>query len=296
MREVGVKVPMVDETNVPDQRNLVWRDARYQLGHQIGRGAFSTVYKAGDEWGNRLVVKIYRADVPKATWQNEARQLQRFRHPNIVFLHGAFEFQGQGHLILEDAGVSLGRAKPQDARRHGALARAAARGMLQALHFIHSAGWVHADINPGNVLVDPATARGTLSLKLCDLGLCFSTSEPPARRTISHWNPPPESLGPAAAGGAGLGPAMDVYAAALVLLELLYGETSVRFGFDEIRAGRPQRFALELGTPLGAALAGALDPDPQRRPTAMQLWRRIREATDHDGSAIGPPRLPDGQT
>lgn len=271
-------VPMVDETQHPAQRHFTLRGTRYELGHQVARGAFSTVYQARDEWGNRLVAKIYRADLPEDTWRREAALLQRLRHPAIVHLHGAFMAAGRGHLLLEDAGVSVGRARPSDSAQRAALALAIAQGLLQALHFLHGAGYVHADVNPGNVLVDASRGLRLATVKLCDLGLCFASSDPPRTRALAMWSPPPEYL---ASGGSGrFGPALDVYAAAMVLLQQLREPETPGFDPGEIRAGAPRAAAESLGTPLGRALADALHLDPAQRPCALLLWRRIRRCFD----------------
>ncbi|HWS73531.1 MAG TPA: protein kinase [Quisquiliibacterium sp.] len=270
----GATVPMEVPDSFPGRRDLVLAGVRYRLGHQVGRGAFSTVYRASDEWGNRLVAKVYRADLAPETWRNEARMLERLRHPNLVHLHGSIELDGCGYLLLSYGGIGVGRLLPQTPVQRLAVARVVAQGMLQALHHIHAAGCVHADVSPGNVLVDRRAAQARVTL--CDLGLCFDVADPPSRLKLPDWSPPPERLLPGRPGA--VSPAMDVYAAAMLLLQVLCGTQDTSFDADEIRAGRPAASATALGTPLGDALASALAPAPAERPSALELWRRLQRA------------------
>lgn len=265
---------MEDPASFPAHRELALGGLRYRLGHQVGRGAFSTVYRASDEWGNRLVAKVYRADAPPETWRHEARMLERLRHPNLVHLHGSIELDGCGHLLLSYGGIGVGRLQPQTPVQRLAVVRVVAQGMLQALHHVHTAGCVHADVSPNNVLIDRRAAQARIAL--CDLGLCFDLADPPRRLKLPDWSPPPERLVPGRPGT--VGPAMDVYAAAMLLLQVLCGTQDTHFDADGIRAGRPAAFAASLGTPLGEALATALAPAPADRPSALVLWRTLARA------------------
>jgi serine/threonine protein kinase len=276
VRQTGVKVPMIDETNMPEDRAFKFGGVQYVLGHQIAKGGFSTVYKARDEWANVLAVKVYNGDVNPAVWKNEVGNLARFRHPSVIFMHAGFELKGKGHIILEHGGIGIGRvqvALPQERR---ILVFLAAKCLLEALHFMHAAGYVHTDINPGNGLLLLTPDNKPVTVKLCDLGLAQKASDLVRGRHTAKWNPPPENYD---ARFGDLGPAMDVYSTALVLMELLVGEELCRFTDDEICAGAPQRRALDLGDDLGAALASALNPKVNERVTAIELWRRIRQAS-----------------
>jgi serine/threonine protein kinase len=275
-REVGEKVPMVDETNLPENRAFEYSGVRYVLGHQIAKGGFSTVYKARDEWGNSLAAKISNPGVSLGMWNNEVHNLLRLRHPNIIYMHTAFERNGRGHIILEHAGIGIGRVQVGAQNERQILLKLAAKCMLEALHFMHSKGYVHTDMNPGNGLLLLTPDNKPVTVKICDLGLSCKASDLVRGRHTAKWNPPPENYD---ARFGDLSPAMDVYSTALVLMELLLGEELCRFTDEEICAGAPQRMALEMSDPLGVALASALNPKVSERVTAIELWRRIRQAS-----------------
>jgi serine/threonine protein kinase len=276
MREIGTKVPMEDQSNLPAHRSFEFGGVKYVLGHQIARGGFSTVYKARDEWGNHLVAKVYNADVAPGMWQNEIEHYQRLRHPHIVRMYAGFELDDQGHIILEYSGIGMGRVTVRSDEERRLLLPLVAKGMLEALHFMHLGGFVHTDINPGNVLLLLSADNHPLAAKICDLGLTINASKLVCGRHTANWNPPPETLDDRFGE---LGASMDIYSAALVLMELLLGEELTRFSEEEILMGEPQRRALEVRGSLGVTLANALSPHAYKRVTAIELWRQIRIAS-----------------
>lgn len=85
----------------------------------------------------------------------EAQTLVRFRHPNIIRAHRALRANGTAYIVLDyDEGetletwlAELGRSPTQKEvdRILGPL--------LGALESVHTAGYVHGDLNPGNVLM-----------------------------------------------------------------------------------------------------------------------------------------------
>ncbi len=272
MRKVGTRTRQEDPEHFPEIRQVTHAGVRYRLNHQMAVGAFSTVFQAVDEWGNPLAVKRYHADGDLSLWKNEVDNLLRFRHPNVTYLHAAFEQEGWRYLVLERWGVAIGRLRVNDASKRERLCRFSSRGVLEALHFIHRAGYVHGDMNPGNILIKLSADKSPMGIKLCDLALGRPVPSTGEKGTIATWNPGPEWIDSAAFGT--VGQPMDVYHAALALLNVLLGELPV-FGNEEILGGAPQRLAMDLGTPLGAALAQALAPKSTERPVAIDLWRAI---------------------
>ena len=273
---IEVTPPRDDPEALPPHRELASGGVRYRLGPLVGRGASSIACRATDDWGNRLIAKVYHPRVAAEIWRNEEQMLRRLRHPSVVHLHAAIEADGRGHLLLSDGGLSVGRLRPESPLQRMALLRVTAQGLLQALHHIHAAGCVHADVSPDNVLVE----RGARPARvvLCDFELYFDVAAPPARLKLSDWSPPPERLDSGRPGV--VGPAMDVYAAAMLLLRFLCGAEGTVFGTAAIRAGQPASCAAGLGTAVGHALSSALDPSPGARPSAIELWRLLRPALD----------------
>jgi len=93
---------------------------------------------------------------------------------------------------------------------------------LQALQFVHSAGIIHRDVKPSNILV---SADGTL--KLADFGLAIDEGAEPEIKSpyvVTRWYRAPELL----LGAADYGTAVDMWAVGCVLGELLGGKPLFR--------------------------------------------------------------------
>lgn len=258
----------------PPHRELEVQGIQIQLGTRIGVGRYSYVYAGRDEWGNSLAAKVYRAYVPRAIWENEARQLRRFRHRNVVQLFEAFEVDGERYILLQHGGQPVSRTRSFGTERlREQFVLNIARGLLQALHWIHQASYVHGDINPSNCLV--WRRGGTMEVRLADFAFCRSVdaAEDELAR-FAQWMPLPERLDPAYGD---LGVESDVYLAALVLFELLTGPVGDCSPATAL-SGELQHRAAHHDRPFVRQLAPALAPNTSERPRAIELWRALRRA------------------
>lgn len=147
---------------------------KYRVLERIGSGGMSSVYLCEHKFmRRRAAVKVLptsMAEDPAALerFYLEARAVAALDHPNIVRAYDVDQDDNLHFLVMEYVdGVSL-----QDMiRKEGAMSPArAAEFMRQAAmglqHAHDTAGLVHRDIKPGNLIVDRA---GTL--KILDLGL-----------------------------------------------------------------------------------------------------------------------------
>ena len=131
---------------------------RYFIGQPIGTGAFSTVFDCFDEWGNELVAKVLFSqnrlyETIREEWLHEFQNLQQLRHPQVTFIHQAFEYRGTFYLIVEKCAFTL---KPliEEPDTDGDLwLPYVSRDILNGLQYIHDHGYVHKDLHAGNVFV-----------------------------------------------------------------------------------------------------------------------------------------------
>ena len=263
-----------DKSKLAPHRSLSVRGVGVRLGHQIGVGRYSTVYVAQDEWGTRLAAKVYTEGSAVELWKNELEQLQRFRHPNIVQLVGGFELDAKRYILTRYAGISVGRIKLKTQESRGSILRGVAASLMQALHVIHSRGYLHGDVNPQNCLY---SARGSAAaLCLADFTFCRTlqgTSSPLMKQ--ARWMPVPERLDRTLGSESC---ATEIYLAALVLLELATGER-LEANVDHTMSGELKRKCETHPEAFVRGLAGALALQPQQRPTAIELWRSLRAAS-----------------
>lgn len=261
----------------------------YFLGKLIGKGSFGETYECTDEWSNPLVAKVLvprnqTYDEVKENWLQELHKLMQLRHPNITFVHQAFEYRDTFYLVIERCSMTLDAIIDDPTLTHELWVPHVARDLLQALDYIHTIGYVHKDIHAGNVFVAQSfdrmvpTKDPVWSFKVGDLGISRLETDIRAFNTLlAQWMIPPEALDPAEFGQ--VSRATDIYHAALLLLALLVGRTPT-FTPDEVLAGAPRQLAESLSSRFAPAVARALRRHTSARtPTAMQFWRELSSMT-----------------
>lgn len=261
----------------------------YFIGAEIGKGAFGTVYECSDEWRNRLVAKVLMPrDLPyeeiRENWNAEIQKLLQLRHPNVTFIHNACEYKDTFYLILERCSHTLEDVINFPGLTPDLWIPWVARDVLQGLNYIHTFGYVHKDIHPGNVFV--AETRDLMvqnketvwSFKIGDLGISRLETEMKVMNTLlAQWMLPPEALDPDKFGP--IGRTVDVYHVGLLLLALA-NKSTPSFTHQEILNGEPRKMAEASTSKFAPVIAKALRRHvAARTPTALQFWRDISSIT-----------------
>ncbi len=195
---------------------------RFELLRVLGRGAQTTVWLAFDPRLQRQVaIKLMRPVQDQDAsaldhWLREARHGGALAHPFIVPVFEA-DVQGrQPYVVFEYVpGRTLAEHLAQQGRCAPHDAVALLVDLLDGLQAAHAAGMVHGDLKPSNVMVD-----NQRHARLMDFGMAAPLQAEPGVQGDSGT---PVYLAPEAAGGAAPSPASDLYAAAVVLVELLTG-------------------------------------------------------------------------
>ena len=266
-----MSLSMVNENNHAPYKNFTINNVTYNLGYQIAKGNFSTIYKASDSWKNNLVVKIYDSRINEKIFNNEIKQLKRFASKNVVFLYDAFSYDKFHFLIMENFGVAISRIITEDFDTKVKIFLECARSLLQTLHIIHQQDYIHGDINPQNVLVNIQDNK-LLGVKLCDFSFCRKQdSLDKDYMSIANWLNPPEYF---TLGIEKLSTSMDIYHSALVLFSIL-NEEKLNYTDEEILLNKPQIDVLNSKIPLIKALAPALEMNPNKRISAIELWNNL---------------------
>ena len=150
---------------------------RYKLVRKVGSGAMGTVWQARDQLLRRdvavkeLLVRTGMTELETDEARNramrEARIAARLHHPNVISIYDVVEYEGRPCLIME----YLPSSSLSDLiAEHGVLpvgtvARIGAQ-IAGALSAAHTAGIVHRDVKPANVLL-----TGDNVAKLTDFGI-----------------------------------------------------------------------------------------------------------------------------
>jgi hypothetical protein len=251
---------------------------RYRLLAEVGRGGMGVVYRAVDRQLDRVVaVKFPQFDGPPdhreraaRRFEREAKAAARVLHPNVCPIFDAGEDRGRAFVVMAFVeGPSLARLLADQGRFVDVSAAVRlVRGVLDGLAAVHAVGLVHRDVKPGNVLL---TADGRPLLT--DFGLARDgggdglTSEGVVLGTPAYMAPE-QALGDASR----LGPWTDLYAAGVLLYELLTGRTPFTGPPAVVLAAvarddppPPRQFRPELPDGLEAVVLRALGRSPGGR-------------------------------
>lgn len=271
---------------------------RYALGRVIGTGGVATVYSAEDKTLVRKVaLKIVNPKLSAnaafdSALLNEAQAASSLNHPNIVNILDAGE-----DSYLDETGTEHKRSYIVMERVDGLeLHRLTARGPLKiseatrvvgevlgALEYAHSAGIIHRDIKPSNIMV---TREG--QVKILDFGLARAVSE-----TFDDIDQTTAILGTAAyfspeqARGEKVDSRTDIYAAGVVLYEMLTGQppfsgdTAVAVAHQHLHAQPlpPSRLNLKISPELDSVVLHALEKNrADRYATAKEFADDLQRA------------------
>ncbi len=134
------------------------RSGRYELERRLGAGAAASVWLATDTLLERPVaVKVLSEGLVEdrawfARFRREARIAASLQHPNLVSIYDFNADVERPYLVM----AYLSGGSLQDRIDSGGKpdAERLAADVLSALAHIHSAGIIHRDVKPGNVLLD----------------------------------------------------------------------------------------------------------------------------------------------
>jgi serine/threonine protein kinase len=270
---------------------------RFRLERLLGQGAQASVWLGHDTRLDREVaVKLMApgADAGAVSqWLHEARAVSRLTHPHLVPVFEADEHEGQPYLVFEYvAGPTLSQRLRADGAMTPRDAVAMLVGVLDALRLAHEQGIVHRDLKPSNILIDPQGRA-----RVMDFGIAARIADPHERRIYGT----PGYMSPEAARGLPPTPAMDVFAAGIVLAEMLTGRPLLREREPMRAVERVVREDLPLPEALGdppddalrAIVQRAIQRDPARRfadvaemQQALARWLQppVEAAVDPDAS------------
>ncbi|MGW0802484.1 serine/threonine-protein kinase [Nonomuraea sp. NPDC002799] len=258
--------------------------ARYRLLEPLGRGGMGTVWHGRDELLDR---EVAIKEVPLPTGpartvlaertRQEARATARVSHPNVAAVYDVIEVAGQPWIVLE---LVRSRTLGQKVAQDGPLSpRAVAKiglDLLQGLCAAHTAGIVHLDVKPDNVLL-----AHDGRVVLTDFGIAAMDGEAPLTQT-GMLTGTMDFLAPERVTGDAC-PQSDLWSLGATLFMAVEGrppfcrDTAIHT-LVAVLADPPDPF--QRAGPLASVLVGLLDKDPATRLDAVGAHERLRHVAD----------------
>jgi predicted Ser/Thr protein kinase len=257
--------PEDDETEQPPVHA---RLGEYRLVQRLGEGGMGVVHLALDRHGRAVAIKVLRQHIAhdpdaRARLTREVSSLSRITSPRVAPIIDADVDGPTPYIVtryvpgpsLDDYVAERGLLAPADLHR-------VASGLAEALDAIHSAGVVHRDVKPGNVLlvdgdpvlIDFGIAHVADDIRLTMTGLVMGT---------------PGYLAPEVVGGDDVTQATDWWGWAATTAFAASGTPPFGTGpmsavLARVSAGDPDLEAVDPR--IEPLLYAALSPNPSERP------------------------------
>lgn len=230
---------------------------RYELLEVIASGGMATVWRSRDVSLNRLVAlkrphPAPPGDPSTARLTREARAAAALNHPNLITVYDFGTDEEGPYLVME---LVEGRTL-QDLAGELDLAEIRDLGvaLANALAAIHTAGIVHRDVKPANVIMSD---RGPL---LTDFGIAVDPNATAEITAPGQVVATPSYAAPEVLRGEPPTPASDIYSLGVMIEELSRG-------------------AGEEDETISQALGAAMSPSPEDRPRAAEFAALLGSAT-----------------
>ncbi|MCD9878538.1 serine/threonine-protein kinase [Streptomyces guryensis] len=262
--------------------------SRYTANQILGRGSAGTVW-LGEGPEGPVAIKLLREDLASdqelvGRFVQERTALLGLDHPNVVSVRDLVVDGNDLALVMDLVrGTDLRTRLDRERRLAPAAAVAIVADVADGLAAAHAAGVVHRDVKPENVLLDmqgPLGPGGSHPALLTDFGVA-KLIDSPRRTRATKIIGTPDYLAPEIVEGLPPRAAVDIYALATVLYELLAG-------FTPFGGGHPgavlRRHVTETVVPLPGIpdelwqlLVQCLAKAPASRLRASELGARLRE-------------------
>lgn len=282
---------------------------RYDLISVLGKGAMGLVYEGRDpNLDRRVAIKTIKVEnlseeaaaEYEVRFRTEARSAARLQHPHIVSVYDSDRDGDIAFLVMEfvdgdDLKHHLDRGELYTLEQTLGIMG----DLLSALEYAHRQSIVHRDIKPANLLIETSGR-----VKLTDFGVARIQDSGEATRTQGSMVGTLKYMSPEQVQGRPIDARADLFAAGIVLYQLLTGKRpfdgDTDFSTIQQIVGHtpavPSSFNPKLPVAIDAVVAKALAKSRDQRYANAQdflaaLQAAAREAAD---TKVLPPAVPPG--
>lgn len=259
---------------------------RYRIVALLGRGGMGEVYRADDlKLGQSVALKFLPPQLAHdATCleylRREVRLARQVAHPNVCRVYDLGEAEGRQCLSMEyvdgeDLAGLLRRIGHLPADKGLIVAQQIFAGLAAA----HREGIVHRDLKPSNIMLD---SRG--HVRITDFGLACLAD---AAEREARWAGTPLYMAPEQLAQQPVTPRSDLYAAGLLVYELLTGQRpfagttpeELRRSREQTQPRRPSLLVDGVEPAVETVILQCLTADPHERPaSALSVVARLPHA------------------
>ena len=278
---------------------------RYQLSSRVAIGGMGEVWQATDLVIGRVVaIKILKDEYLGdpgflERFRAEARHAALVNHEGIANVFDYGEEEGSAYLVME---LVPGEALSAILERERVLSTDRVLDIVaqtaSALQAAHSAGLVHRDIKPGNLLITPDGR-----VKITDFGIARIADQVPLTATGQVMGTV-QYLSPEQASGQPASSSTDIYSLGIVAYEALAGrrpftgESQVAIAMAQINEAPPE-LPVTVSEPVRNLVYACIAKNPGDRPASAAHLARAAQALrrgDVEAAAAAVPGVLAGGT
>ena len=271
---------------------------RYELQSRIAIGGMGEVWQATDQIiGRSVAIKILKDEYLGdpgflERFRAEARHAALVNHEGIANVYDYGEEEGSAYLVME-----LVPGEPLSAviEREKQLSTDKVLDIIAqtsaALQAAHSAGLVHRDIKPGNMLITPEGR-----VKITDFGIARIADQVPLTATGQVMGTV-QYLSPEQASGHPASPSTDIYSLGIVAFECLSGkrpftgESQVAIAMAQIN-DEPPALPETIAEPVRNLVYSCIEKKPENRPSSAANLARAAQSLRRGDLAAAVAAVP----